>query len=155
MKFDGTEYAFLSNFYPSKLELTHLYLDKVSTEPLLYSTVEHAYQASKTFNLEERESIRMASNPGASKRLGRHCALREDWEDIKYDVMLDLLRKKFSNDNPELMKKLINTGDSHLVEGNTWHDNNFGVCVCIECGSVGKNMLGKLLMKVRDEIKNQ
>ena len=153
MRFDGTEYEFLSNFWPSELKLTHLYLDKVSTEPLKYATVEHAYQACKTLNVEERFAIRTAPHPSGAKRLGRICTLREDWEEIKYDVMLDLLRKKFSNAHYELMNKLIETGEDHLVEGNTWHDNNFGVCVCVKCGSMGKNMLGKLLMKVRDEVK--
>jgi len=69
--------------------------------------------------------------------------------------MFDLLRKKFSDDHPELKQKLIDTGDDHLVEGNTWHDNHFGVCVCIACGSVGKNVLGKALMRVRDEINSK
>lgn len=154
MRFDGTEYSFLSNFYASELELSSLYLDKVETQPLLYATVEHAYQATKTLNTDEREAIRIANNPGATKRLGKSCTLRDDWDVIKDNVMLELLREKFSDKHPDLKQKLIDTGDAYIVEGNTWHDNHFGVCVCIECGSVGKNMLGTLLMKVRDEIKD-
>ena len=54
--------------------------------------------------------------------------------------------------NPDLMKKLLATGDAKLVEGNTWHDNYWGICRCgsrDKCGT-GSNMLGKILMQVRD-----
>ena len=153
MKFDGTDYRFLSNFYPSKIVLDKLPLDKEVTEPLSYATVEHAYQAAKTFDFNEREEIRTASTPGVTKGLGKRVTLREDWEEIKGKVMFELLVRKFSANHPELQQKLLDTGDDQLVEGNTWHDNYFGVCTCIACGSVGKNVLGKLLMKVRKELK--
>lgn len=155
MKFDGTDYRFLSNFYPFELKLSNLYLDKQNTLPLPYASVEHAFQATKTYDLGEREEIRTASTPGVTKRLGRRVALRDDWDVIKDNVMLDLLRKKFSDEHPELKKKLLDTGDAILVEGNTWHDNHFGVCTCIGCGSIGKNVLGTLLMKVRDEMQEE
>jgi len=153
MKFDGPDYRFLSNFYPSELILEKLPLDKEVTLPLSYLTVEHAYQAAKTHNMDEREEIRTASTPGVTKRLGKRVKLREDWEEIKGDVMFELLVRKFSDDHPELQKQLLATGDDQLVEGNTWHDNYFGVCTCVACGSVGKNMLGKSLMEVRKELK--
>jgi ribA/ribD-fused uncharacterized protein len=124
-------------------------------ESLSYPTLEHTFQATKTLNLEERERIRLTSTPGEAKKMGRRVKLREDWESIKNLVMLDLLRLKFSDKLPYLKQKLIDTGDAHLIEGNTWHDNHFGVCTCIECGSVGKNILGRLLMKVRDEINSK
>jgi ribA/ribD-fused uncharacterized protein len=143
MRFDGTEYAFLSNFYPSEIVI----LDGM--EPKTYSTVEHAYQTAKTLDKEEREKIRTASTPGLAKSMGQKCKLRDDWEEVKDKIMLFCLKKKF--EIPELKQKLMETGDAHLVEGNTWHDNHFGVCVCIKCGSVGKNILGTLLMQVRDE----
>jgi predicted NAD-dependent protein-ADP-ribosyltransferase YbiA (DUF1768 family) len=61
--------------------------------------------------------------------------------------MLDALRDKFSD--PELRAKLLATGDEFLVEGNHWGDTYWGVC-----NGKGRNMLGSLLMKVREEIKN-
>ena len=127
-------------------------MDEECTLALPYATLEHAYQANKTFDLEERERIRTASTAGLTKKFGREATLRPDWEEIKDDVMLYFLRKKFSNDFPDLKQKLVDTGDAILVEGNTWHDNHFGVCVCVACGSRGNNMLGTLLMKVRSEI---
>lgn len=59
--------------------------------------------------------------------------------------MFYLLMKKF-NQEP-FHSKLIATGDSQLIEGNTWGDTYWGVC-----RGKGQNKLGKLLMKVRDII---
>ena len=143
-KFDG-EYAFLSNFYPSKI----LYDD---FEGWYAPTIEHAFQAAKTRSIEEEIDILSASTPGKAKRLGRLCDLLPDWEEVKDDVMYRLLKKKFTI--PELRYKLLATGDAILIEGTTWHDNYWGVCSCSKCNGHGKNKLGKLLMRVREELKN-
>ena len=134
-KFEG-EYAFLSNFYLSKINDS--YLD--------YPTVEHYFQAAKTLDLEKRAEIAAADTPGQAKRLGRKVALRPDWEEVKDQVMLEALRKKFSDD--KLRSMLLATGEEYLIEGNTWGDKYWGVC-----GGIGLNHLGKLLMQVREEIK--
>ena len=62
--------------------------------------------------------------------------------------MEEALRKKFSD--PGLRKALLDTGDEYLEEGNTWRDEYWGVC-----NGIGKNRLGKLLMKIRDELRQQ
>ena len=68
---------------------------------------------------------------------------------VKDKVMLNFLRIKFMN--AELRDKLLETGDSVLIEGNTWHDNYWGNCSCAKCKDIeGKNMLGRLLMQVRE-----
>lgn len=108
-KFDG-QYDFLSNFYPSPI----VYKDN----KIVYPTVEHYFQAMKTFQTDEHEAIRTAATPGEAKRLGRRCTLREDWDNIKYEVMYRALKMKFKD--PELRAKLLVTGDEFLVEGNTW-----------------------------------
>ena len=59
--------------------------------------------------------------------------------------MYQILKSKFQN--PELSKLLLETGDCELIEGNTWGDQFWGVCK-----GVGENNLGKLLMKVREEL---
>ena len=77
------------------------------------------------------------------------------WEEVKDDVMLKVLRSKFRN-NEDLRNKLLETGDAILIEGTTgWHDNYWGICSCEKCGGVGKNMLGTLLMQVRDEMRSE
>lgn len=60
--------------------------------------------------------------------------------------MYELLISKFSD--PGLRDKLIATGDAELIEGNNHWDRYCGVC-----RSEGQNKLGKLLMKVREEVK--
>ena len=139
--FEG-EYAFLSNFYFSPMIIDNV----------VYTTNEHFFQAMKSLNTKERQSIVLAPTPGKAKRLGRKVSLRKDWEDIKEEVMLTGLRHKFSN--PELRKKLLATGNEELIEGTTWHDNYWGICDCEACGGQGKNRLGKLLMQVREELAN-
>jgi len=149
IKFDGTDNAFLSNFYPSEIEVDRFPLDEDLGEVKIYPTSEHAFQAAKTHNQKDRDLILLAATPGAAKRMGRQISLRGDWEDVKNEMMLFCLRKKF--EAKDLRDKLLGTGDSILVEGNKWHDSHWGVCYCEKCKGVGKNMLGKLLMKVRED----
>ena len=113
-----------------------------------YRTVEHAYQSAKTLNLGQKKNIQNANSPGQAKRLGKFVALREDWEQIKINIMRELIRQKFTN--PELRAKLLETKDVYLEEGNTWGDRFWGVFL-----NKGENWLGKILMEVREEIKNE
>lgn len=144
VRFDGTEYKFLSNFYPSEVS----YDDGMSWA--LYPTVEHAYQAAKTFDLKDRGLIKNASTPYNAKRLGSRVKLRDDWELIKSRVMFDLVWQKFTKYN-DLKEMLIDTGNAELIEGNTWADCFFGVPE----KSQGRNVLGKILMLVRDAVQNE
>jgi N-glycosidase YbiA len=128
-------YRFLSNFWLCGIEL----------DGVVYPSVEHAYQAAKTLNAEERATILDCKRPGEAKYKGRHVTMRKDWDKIKIGVMRDLLRKKFRI--PYLRQKLADTGRAELIEGNYWGDVFWGVC-----NGVGENHLGKLLMEVRKEI---
>ena len=136
------KYRWLSNFVPARVEF----------EGLAFPTVEHAYQATKTYSAVERMEIMKCSSPGQAKRMGQGVLLRADWEDVKHGIMLELLRQKF--EAPEMARRLLATGDSILIEGNHWHDCEWGVCMCRSCGGVGENMLGELLMRVRAELKD-
>lgn len=130
------KYAFLSNFYPSVVEV----------DGIEYPTVEYAFQATKTFNSVEREFILKQKTPGKAKKAGRKVKIRPDWEEIKTSIMFYLVRQKFKND-VKLKNKLIATKDEELVEGNNWGDTFWGIC-----RGVGENHLGKILMKVRKVI---
>lgn len=80
------EYEFLSNFYPTPV------YDNDGRE---YPTVEHYFQAMKTFNPQKRELIRLAESPGEAERISRLIQLRGDWEDCKPDIMEKALIQKF------------------------------------------------------------
>ncbi len=133
-RFSG-KYHFLSNFYQTP----------VTWEGQKYQTTEHAFQAAKTLDEEERAKIRKAPSPSKAKALGRKVKMRPDWASARVDVMHKLLRLKFAKD--PLRQELLDTGDAKLIEGNSWHDIFWGVC-----DGRGKNMLGKLLMLVRAEL---
>lgn len=130
-------YRFLSNFW----------VVSVIYEGIRYPSVEHAYQAAKTLSKVNRRSIAMAPTAGKAKRLGRSFPLRSDWDNIKLLVMRQLLEAKFKRH--ELRLQLLATGDAELIEGNTWGDRFWGVC-----DGWGENWLGRLLMTVREELRN-
>lgn len=130
------ELRWLSNFWPALVML----------DGHLYPTVEHAYVAAKTTDPVIRKVIQTTDKPGEVKRLGRQFDLREDWNDIKLQVMEDLLWQKFQD--PELKAKLLATGDIPIVEINTWNDTFWG-----QCKGKGQNHLGKLLMKIRETLR--
>ena len=130
------KYYFLSNFYPCKIIMDHIEFD----------SVEHTFQASKQLDFQYKINIFHAETPGQAKILGRKAVLRSDWESIKLDIMYQLVRQKFLH--PELKEKLLSTGNELLVEGNYWGDTFWGVC-----NGVGQNNLGRILMRVRSELK--
>lgn len=133
--FDG-EYAFLSNFYERPVEW----------EGIVYPSTEHAFQAAKVINPATRMRIAAAETPGRAKRMGRTVQLRGDWEQVKFNIMLDIVLAKF-HQHKDLAEALLNTGDATLIEGNTWHDTTWGVC-----NGIGTNWLGKILMIVRAQL---
>lgn len=131
-------HQYLSNFWEAC----------VTMEGKVYPTTEHAFQAAKTLDPDERRQIRMEVTPGRAKRLGRKVALRHDWDEIKEGVMLELVRQKFTT-HPELARRLIHTGNARIVEENHWNDTLWGVC-----DGVGENRLGEILMRVRSELRD-
>lgn len=136
-------YRFLSNFYYSPLKISGI----------VYPTVEHAFQAAKTLDLDEKIKISEANKPGIAKRMGRQVALRKDWEEIKDKIMYKLVLAKFRKYG-RLRKQLFATDNYVLVEGNVWHDNHFGDCLCPACENIpGKNKLGKIEVRVRKELR--
>lgn len=142
-EFSG-DYRFLSNFYPVMIRCDR---DGIKV-PGYYPSVEHAYQACKTVELSERVDVMRAVTPAAAKKLGRKVTLRPGWDDLKVEVMHELLRQKFSY--LDLGRSLLRTLDAELVEGNWWGDRYWGVCE-----GKGKNVLGKLLMEVREELRRE
>jgi ribA/ribD-fused uncharacterized protein len=118
-----------------------------------YQSVEHAYQAQKSDDPAIQKAIRDCATPAVAKKLARSVPLRKDWEDIKVDLMRDLLHSKFCQE-PE-RSILLDTGNQLLVEGNWWHDNIWGECGCPKCVNIpGQNLLGNLLMFTRDLIQS-
>lgn len=129
------QYYFLSNFY-----LCNFVFDGIP-----YTNAEAAFQAQKSMDIEIRESFSKL-NPKDARYAGRKVALRPDWEQVKYELMKDILLVKFSI--PELKEKLLSTGDVYIEEGNSFGDTDWGTV-----NGVGQNNLGKILMSIREDIK--
>ncbi|HEY8559475.1 MAG TPA: NADAR family protein [Pyrinomonadaceae bacterium] len=117
----------------------------------VWKTSEHYFQAQKFAGTEHEEELRLVASPMVVARMGRsrQRPLRKDWETVKDDIMREALRAKFTQ-NEKLKKILLETGDATLVEHTTndsyWGDGGDGS---------GKNMLGKLLMELREELRNE
>lgn len=133
-------HEFLSNFSPCEIFYNGLW----------FNTTEAAFQAAKCKNRLDAQRISAAPTPGKAKRLGRKVEMVDDWDIIKVSEMLNILRLKFTRGS-EFANALDKTGDVALVEGNTWHDTYWGVCVCPKCAGNGTNMLGQILMHIREE----
>lgn len=116
----------------------------------LWAHSEAAYQAAKATTREDYKSF-IQLKPGDAKRHGREITIRSDWEEVKYDIMREIVFAKFSQ-NPELKARLLATGYAHLEEGNNHHDQIWGVCP--PRSSQGSNWLGKILMDVREELRS-
>lgn len=151
---DRDRFGFLSNFYPAEFELDNR----------VWPSSEHFYQAQKSEDPAYREAIRKAKTPVKAKRMGyqrepetkyfrqslfrnRSISLREDWDDIKTEVMRKAVEAKFAQ-NPDLKKKLLNTGEAILIEDSP-KDSFWG---CGENGD-GLNRLGQIIMEIRNELR--
>ena len=140
-------FSWLSNFHPCQIKY----------EGGIYSSLEAAYQAAKLEDLSARKPFEWMT-ASTSKSNGKRVNCRANWEEMKVGVMLDCLRIKFNHD--ALQKRLLATGDRELIHLNTHHDRFWGMVWYNQKESlhgnvlVGENMLGKLLMQVRNEIRS-
>lgn len=140
--------SMINDFHGENHYLSNFYEAPVTWEGLTYPSNEAAFQAAKVLTREERLPF-TELNPNKAKRLGRQVKLRPDWEEVKTQVMEEVVRAKFTQ-NPDLAARLLDTGDVQLVEGNTWGDTCWGVD--LRTGR-GENRLGIILMKVRAELR--
>lgn len=136
---ENAEYGELSNFYPSPIKIGKY----------TWATVEHYFQAQKFKGAEYEHQIRKAPSPMKAAELGRtrKVKMRKHWESVKVNIMREALMAKFTQ-HPDLKMILLQTEEAILIEHTSndsyWGDRGDGS---------GKNMLGKLLMEIRDRLK--
>lgn len=142
------------NFYSTKDEygcFSNFSAHRVFLKDKIWKTTEHYFQAQKFAGTEHEEKVRLAHSPKEAAELGRSrkLPLRKDWEEVKDELMLEALRAKFTQ-HKDLKEILLDTGDAILVEHTKndfyWADGGDGS---------GKNMLGILLMQLREELRNE
>lgn len=133
------EYNFLSNNY----------VRPVTYNGLTFRCAASAYEAQKNL---EKAKLFVELGPVEARQLGMSVKLREDWKEVREDIMYRILMNKFE-DSEYMADKLKQLDGDILINGNRCHSNFWGVCSCPTClFRDRKNMLGVLLMKVRDQI---
>lgn len=135
------ENHFLSNFYESPVP--------DGTYGICFPTAEHAFNAEKTIDRDEKYWVYAAETPKEAKYRGRQVTLRPNWDNRdRFVAMKNILINKFYYE--PIRKKLLETEDAYLVEGNFWHDQTWGSCTCNKHKDIpGMNALGILLMETR------
>ena len=135
-------YGCFSNFSPHSIQLGGCN----------WPTSEHYYQAQKYVDTPEQrvcEEIRRAQTPEAAVVLGRnpHLRVRPDWDHIKPQIMYQAVLTKFLT-HLDIQSILLATGNERIVEESS-RDAYWG------CGAdgQGQNQLGKILMRVRHELR--
>lgn len=134
-----TSYFALHNFSANTVEI----------DGVVYPTAEHAFHALKFDDDRIRQEIITSSSPVAAFHLGKKYKpqRRSDWNDIKVGVLENIIRHKAAQ-NPDVKEALLLSGDEQIVEVNP-HDDFWGN------GPEGNGMnhTGKILMKIRDELR--
>lgn len=147
----------IDKFYGEYLWLSNFQVCKIQYDGYIYWSTQAAYQAQKfkgsNIQNDRIKKIFCKIEPNQAKILGSIIPLREDWEQVRLDIMKDILKIKFSQQPFKSM--LINTGEQELVQGNYWHDTFFGRCECSKHKGEGQNHLGKIIMQIRDQLQNQ
>ena len=134
------QYAFLSNMFACK----------VHYQGETFPCVETAFQIAKCAD-EDDWSLFMNRrgfwcDGRTARTIGHKVKLRSDWDDYRLDVMYELLEDKFYH-NEGLRKALCDTGNIYIQEDNDWGDTFWGVYK-----GKGYNMLGKMIMEIRQNI---
>jgi ribA/ribD-fused uncharacterized protein len=133
---------------------SNLFPREITFEGEVFATAEHAYQAGKARKKQVRDWILSAPTPGlvAMAAHGLYTwDIVPDWSKIKYDRMRAVLRAKFSQ-HADLREILLSTGTARLVEAGTVPNavnRTWG-----EVNGKGKNMLGVMLMDLREEFRS-
>ena len=121
----------------------------VSIDGKKWPTTEHFYQAMKTLDPDLQEQVRNCPTPKLAKTLAKTLPLRENWEEIKYDIMVKAVRAKVEQ-YTSIKELLMSTGIEDIGEASPY-DYVWG----LGADNSGQNLLGKVLMQIRSEIRSQ
>lgn len=133
------EFEFLNMFYNCKITIGKFtYLNAYS-----------AFVASKCKNENDKRAFTRL-NAIKAKKKNKSINKREDWDDVKINVMKEIQRAKFTQ-NPELKDKLLKIDGT--IENHVMYNDTFWSKTLVN--NKGKNMLGEILMELRNEFKNE
>ncbi|HEX5448212.1 MAG TPA: NADAR family protein [Candidatus Saccharimonadales bacterium] len=117
----------------------------------VFPTLEHAYHYKKfdQQNPEIAKRILETPSPWAAMQIERQhkSKRRTDWQQVKISIMEELCRAKLDQ-NEDMRERLMATGIKNIYENSPW-DEFWG-----HAQGKGQNQMGKILMKLREELKN-
>lgn len=133
------KYFFLSNFYPCDVTI------EINGEKIKYKNAEAAYQAQKNYSVADKFVLLSGAE---AKKLGSQIPITtECWNTEKLYAMAKVLHSKFTHYGLLFMLKLVK---EEIIEDNYWGDTFWGICNNKKYKNEGKNILGKMLMNIRD-----
>lgn len=119
---------------------------------LRFDTSEAAYHWEKFIHLPVlQDAIHVAPSAHEAFRISREAKeyCRPNWESEKVNTMRLILIEK-TKQHEYVLRKLLDTGGRELVE-DSWRDDFWGWGP----NRNGKNMLGKLWMEIRDQLRQE
>lgn len=133
------KYFFLSNFYPCDVTV------EINGKSIKYKNAEAAYQAQKNYSVADKFVLLSGAE---AKKLGSQIPVTtESWNTERLYAMAKALHSKFTHYGLLFMLKLVK---EEIIEDNYWGDTFWGICKNKKYNNEGKNILGKMLMNIRD-----
>lgn len=139
IRFSSGDFSSFSTRWPVKVP------NPWTNEEIISPTREHIFQALKATTQEDFDSVITASSASEAKQRGNEIKLRDDWEEVKFDVMAWAIGVQ-CHFHPDFKQLLLDTGHREIIEDRP--DPVWGVGP----DGNGQNLLGKALMHVRFDL---
>ena len=128
--------AWLGNSYPVGFRIGGM----------TWKSVDHFVFANRAIKEGDREAVRLAETPVGARNVSKEIRWRPDWKEADAENMEAAVEAKFMQ-NVDLGRRLLCTRDTELIHENRWGDKLWGIC-----NGEGENLLGKLLMEIREKL---
>lgn len=139
----------ISSFSGRYFFLSNLYQNVTVHNGMYYQSAESAFQASRCCEPSDRRifaDLDGIGNGYQAKELIRQFYSTDEYTEQSVANMIDIVSDKFYR-NPELLDRLLATGNADIINSNDWHDRFWGVD---KKTGTGRNWLGLILQTVRN-----
>lgn len=153
-------------FYKTKESYSNFYKTSFSYKGHTFETSEQAFMWCKAIHFNDMNTanalLEMGDDPMGAKMLGRMVQGYDEytWDSVREQYMYEVCLEKYKQ-NADIRQQILDTGDLHLVEASPT-DKIWGIGldekspdIYIESKWKGRNLLGKVLMQVREQIKSE